>query len=146
MQFYTNVTPWGNTLLVREYVNGERVNRKVKYSPTLFCKVIKETNYKTLDGQNVTPIKHETIKEAKEWLKSYEDQPHLVFGNTTFQYNYIADSYPNYVKWDIDKPNGTPRKVLNVDKIKSLGWEPKISLRQGIESTYEWFSTSIFFI
>ena len=103
MQFYTNVTPWGNTLLVREYVNGERVNRKVKYSPTLFCKVIKETNYKTLDGQNVTPIKHETIKEAKEWLKSYEDQPHLVFGNTTFQYNYIADSYPNYVKWDIDK-------------------------------------------
>ena len=103
MQFYTNVTPWGNTLLVREYVNGERLNRKVKYSPTLFCKVIKETNYKTLDGQYVTPIKHDTIKEAKEWLKSYEDQPHLVYGNTLFQYNYIADEYPNYVKWDIDK-------------------------------------------
>ena len=51
MQFYTNVTPWGNSLLVREYVNGERINRKVKYSPTLYCKVIKETNYKTLDGQ-----------------------------------------------------------------------------------------------
>ena len=33
----------------------------------------------------------------------------------------------------------TPRKVLNVDKIKSLGWEPKISLREGIESTYEWY-------
>ena len=103
MQFYTNVTPWGNTLLVREYVNGERLNRKVKYSPTLFCKVIKETNYKTLDGQYVTPIKHDTIKEAKEWLKSYEDQPHLVYGNSLFQYNYIADEYPNYVKWDIDK-------------------------------------------
>ena len=103
MQFYTNVTPWGNTLLVREYVNGERLNRKVKYSPTLFCKVIKETKHKTLDGQFVTPVKHETIKEAKEWLKSYEDQPHLIFGNTTFQYNYIADEYPTYVKWDIDK-------------------------------------------
>ena len=103
MQFYTNVTPWGNNLLVREYVNGERINRKVKYSPTLFCKVLKETGYKTLDGQNVTPIKHETIKEAKEWLKSYEDQPHLVYGNSLFQYNYIADEYPNYVKWDIDK-------------------------------------------
>ena len=84
MHFYTNVTPWGNTLLVREYVNGERVNRKVKYSPTLFCKVIKETNYRTLDGQYVTPIKHQTIKEAKEWLKSYSDQPHLVFGNTFY--------------------------------------------------------------
>ena len=103
MQFYTNVTPWGNTLLVREYVNGERLNRKVKYSPTLFCKVIKETKHKTLDGQFVTPVKHETIKEAKEWLKSYEDQPHLIYGNTLFQYNYIADEYPTYVKWDIDK-------------------------------------------
>ena len=103
MQFYTNVTPWGNTLLVREYVNGERVNRKIKYSPTLFCKVIKETKYKTLDGQFVTPVKHDTIKEAKEWLKSYEDQPHLIYGNTLFQYNYIADEYPSFVKWDIDK-------------------------------------------
>ena len=103
MQFYTNVTPWGNTLLVREYVNGERVNRKIKYSPTLFCKVVKETKYKTLDGQFVTPVKHDTMKEAKEWLKSYEDQPHLIFGNNTFQYNYIADEYPSFVKWDIDK-------------------------------------------
>ena len=103
MNFYTNVTPWGNNLLVREYVNGERVNRKVKYSPTLFCKVIKETKYKTLDGQYVTPVKHDTIKEAKEWLKSYEDQPHLIFGNTLFQYNYIADEFPSHVKWDIDK-------------------------------------------
>jgi len=47
--------------------------------------------------------------------------------------------YKNYYEWDTSKPNGTPRKVLNVDKIKSLGWEPKISLREGIESTYEWF-------
>ena len=132
MQFYTNVTPWGNTLLVREYVNGERLNRKVKYSPTLFCKVIKETNYKTLDGQYVTPIKHDTIKEAKEWLKSYEDQPHLVYGNSLFQYNYIADEYPNYVKWDIDKilvvtidievacENGFPNPEEAIDPLLSI--------------------------
>ena len=44
--------------------------------------------------------------------------------------------------WDFTKPNGTPRKVLNVDKIKSLGWEPKISLREGIEKTYEWYKTN----
>ena len=47
--------------------------------------------------------------------------------------------YQNYYQWDVSKPNGTPRKVLNVDKIKSLGWEPKIGLREGIESTYEWY-------
>ena len=51
--------------------------------------------------------------------------------------------YKNDYEWDISKPNGTPRKVLNVDKIKSLGWEPKISLREGIESTYEWFKENV---
>jgi len=51
--------------------------------------------------------------------------------------------YRNDYEWDTSKPNGTPRKVLNVDKIKSLGWEPKISLREGIESTYEWFKENV---
>lgn len=47
------------------------------------------------------------------------------------------------IEWDTTKPNGTPRKVLNVDKIKSLGWEPKIGLREGIEKTYEWYKESL---
>ena len=51
--------------------------------------------------------------------------------------------YKNNIKWNTDKPNGTPRKVLNVDKIKSLGWEPKISLGKGIESTYEWYKENV---
>ena len=53
----------------------------------------------------------------------------------------IADvvGYDRYINWDTTKPNGTPRKVLNVDRIKALGWEPKISLKEGIKSTYEWY-------
>ena len=51
--------------------------------------------------------------------------------------------YKNNVKWDTTKPNGTPRKVLNVDKVKSLGWEPKIGLRDGIESTYQWYKAHV---
>ena len=47
------------------------------------------------------------------------------------------------IEWDTTKPNGTPRKLLNVDKLKSLGWEPKISLREGIESTYKWYKNEI---
>ena len=50
--------------------------------------------------------------------------------------------YKNDYEWDTSKPNGTPRKVLNVDKVKSLGWEPKISLREGLESTYEWMKNN----
>ena len=41
--------------------------------------------------------------------------------------------------WDKTKPNGTPRKLLNVDKIHKLGWKHKIGLREGIESTYKWY-------
>jgi len=57
----------------------------------------------------------------------------------------IADivGYDRDINWDTTKPNGTPRKVLNVDKIKSLGWEPKISLREGIQSTYEWYKQNV---
>ena len=51
--------------------------------------------------------------------------------------------YKNKVKWHTDKPNGTPRKVLNVDKVKALGWKPKIGLRDGIESTYEWYKAHV---
>ena len=51
--------------------------------------------------------------------------------------------YKNDYEWDTSKPNGTPRKVLNVDKMKSLGWEPKISLRDGIESTYAWYKENV---
>ena len=51
--------------------------------------------------------------------------------------------YENEYEWDTTKPNGTLRKVLNVDKVKSLGWEPKIELKEGLESTYEWYKESI---
>jgi GDP-L-fucose synthase len=43
------------------------------------------------------------------------------------------------IAWDSSKPDGTPRKVLDVTKVKSLGWAPAISLREGIASTIEWY-------
>src|SRR5436309_5487500 len=41
--------------------------------------------------------------------------------------------------WDHSKPDGTPRKLLDVSKIKKLGWQPTISLRDGVARLYEWF-------
>jgi len=57
----------------------------------------------------------------------------------------IADvvEYNCDIIWDTTKPNGTPRKVLNIDKIKSLGWEPKIKLEDGIKNTYKWYKRSL---
>ena len=51
----------------------------------------------------------------------------------------IIIGYMGEIKWDTSKPNGSPKKVLNVDKIKTLGWSPKIGVRQGIYNTYEWY-------
>ncbi len=103
MNFYTNVAPWGNHILVREYKNGERVNRKVKYSPTLYVPVRKETEWKTLDGKYASPYKFDTIKEAKAFIEQYKQQPHLVFGLDRFAYTYLSDTYPKTVDWDSDK-------------------------------------------
>jgi GDP-L-fucose synthase len=52
----------------------------------------------------------------------------------------IADivGFEGELVFDTSKPDGTPRKLLDVGRIKALGWEPKISLREGIESTYAW--------
>jgi GDP-L-fucose synthase len=43
------------------------------------------------------------------------------------------------IVFDIDKPDGTPRKLLDTARMDELGWKAKISLREGIEQTYKWF-------
>jgi len=42
------------------------------------------------------------------------------------------------LEYDLAKPDGTPRKVLDISKIKALGWQPKYSLREGLQSAYSW--------
>jgi GDP-L-fucose synthase len=44
--------------------------------------------------------------------------------------------------WDESKPNGTPRKVLDISRLRSLGWEPAISLEEGIQETIHWFEAN----
>jgi GDP-L-fucose synthase len=41
--------------------------------------------------------------------------------------------------WDKTRPDGTPRKLLDITRIRALGWQPKITLRNGIAQTYKWF-------
>ena len=48
------------------------------------------------------------------------------------------------IDWDTTKPDGTPRKLLDVARLRGLGWDPSIQLREGITSTYEWFKSARF--
>ncbi len=47
--------------------------------------------------------------------------------------------YQGKIKWDTTKPDGTPRKLLDVSRLHALGWMHKISLQRGIAETYQWF-------
>ncbi len=47
--------------------------------------------------------------------------------------------YEGDISWDISKPDGTPRKLLDVSKINDMGWKHKIDFRDGLKSYYEWY-------
>ena len=47
--------------------------------------------------------------------------------------------YQGEIRWDASKPDGTPRKLLDVSRLQALGWRPRISLAEGIQQTYDWF-------
>ena len=47
--------------------------------------------------------------------------------------------YEGSVNWDSAMPDGTPRKLLDISKIRELGWEPEIGLKEGIKSVYKWY-------
>jgi len=60
----------------------------------------------------------------------------------------IAEIYKfeGVINWDIEKPDGTPRKLLNIERIKNLGWEPKVSLENGLKNTINFFEKEFTFL
>ena len=83
-------------------------------------------------------------------MQKYDDEEHLNVGTgEDVTIKELAETiaevvgFDGGINWDTTKPNGTPRKVMNVDRIKELGWEPKINLRDGIKSTYQWYKENV---
>jgi len=52
-------------------------------------------------------------------------------------------NFTGKIVWDETKPDGTPRKLINVDKLHSLGWKHKIDIEEGVEKLYKWYQHSL---
>lgn len=106
--FYTNVHHSGNYIYVRE-CDGSKF--KVEYKPKLYVPSNKPSNTKTLHGVPVEPLSFESIKEAKEFVKSYKGVDNFeIFGQTQWQYAWIADEYPHDIELDL-----TQISIANLD-------------------------------
>ena len=77
-------------------------------------------NYSDLSHINIGTGEEISIRELTEMIKST-----VSFNGTT--------------EFDITKPDGTPRKLLDTSKINNLGWHPKIKLESGLSDTYDWY-------
>ena len=106
-----SVTLWGTGRPQREFLHVDDLARA--------CIVMLE-RYDDRAPLNVGTGKDVTIRELAE---------------------AVADvvGYTGDMKWDTSKPDGTPRKLLDVTRVKALGWKPQIELKDGIRKTYEWF-------
>ncbi len=100
------------------------------------------------DGSAMREFLHvDDLAEACVFLmNNYDEEEHINVGTgEDVSINELVSIISSVVgfnggfDWDETKPNGTPRKVMDVSKIKSLGWKPTISLREGIEKTYDWY-------
>jgi len=105
LRFYTNVQLVGDQFLVRGYENGQHFIDREDYSPTLFLPSKNKTNYRTLDGVYVDPIKPGSVRDCREFYKKYENVENFsVYGNNRYVYQYISDKYPeDEIKFDIKK-------------------------------------------
>jgi GDP-L-fucose synthase len=110
----SSVTLWGSGSPRREFLHADDLGRA--------CLYLLE-NYDDEVAINVGVGEDVSIKELAELIQKI----------TGFEGN---------IEWDSSKPDGTPRKLLDVSRISALGWKAQISLEDGIRSTYEWYKAN----
>ena len=111
MDGHTPVTLWGTGSPMREFLHVDDVANAVFFTLN---------NSLESDLYNVGTGKDITIKKLAELIQT-------VVG------------HEGDIKWDSDKPDGTPRKLMDVSRMAEEGWTYSIELEDGIKDTYEWF-------
>lgn len=124
--------------LIRKFVDAERENSK--------------TVELWGDGSPLREFLHveDVARAVVLAAQEYDDALHLNVGSgDEVSIKDLAlmiaelSGFKGEVIWDISRPNGTPRKVLDSSRMRSLGWSPKISLRDGIRSTIDWYREAV---
>jgi len=97
LSFYTSVARYGNSLLYRGYNDsGRRVQRKVKFKPTLYIPSNKELGWKSIDGRDVAPMTFDSMRDAKEFSERYKDVSDFkVYGTQNYIHQYITECFPD---------------------------------------------------
>jgi len=116
------VTLWGDGSPYREFLFSDDL------AEALLFLMVSKNACEIGELINIGTGKDLTIKELAELINQivYTDKPNK---HCT-------------IEWDTSKPNGTPRKLLNIDKLSSIGWKAKTSLKDGIKKAYEDFITN----
>ena len=112
---HSDVTLWGSGTPMREFLFADDMAKSVVYA---LENNLPEFLYNIGTGKDVT------IKELAETIQKVIGHKGRIF-------------------WDAEKPDGTPRKLMDVSKMKDIGWEYSTELEDGIEQTYAWFLENI---
>ena len=130
-------------LLYRGIENGQRVQKKIKYKPTLFVGTNKATQWKALDGTPVAPVQFDSMRDAKEWVQQNQHVAgRHIFGNTKHQAALANDLFPGLIEFDRSKINVT---TIDIEVQSDDGFpEPAeaakvvtaICLKNNIDNTY----------
>lgn len=111
---------WGTGNAMREFLYVTDMAEACVHVMNLEQKIYTENTEPMLSHINVGTGQDVTIKELAETISD-------VVG------------YQGEIVWDSSMPDGTPRKLMDVSRLRALGWEAKTSLREGLETTYRWF-------
>lgn len=114
------VTLWGTGKAMREFLHVDDMAAACLHVMGLSKEHYQSCTEPMLSHLNVGTGEDVTIRELAETIQQ-------VVG------------YQGEITWDSSKPDGAPRKLMDVSKLKSLGWKPKIALSEGLASTYRWF-------
>ena len=103
MNFYKNVIEHKGKLLVRGIKDGEEYQEKVNYKPTFYSITQEQSEYKTLEGQNLKPITFDSIDASRKFKRDVATSNSPIYGLERYHYQYIGKNFPNDVEWSKDK-------------------------------------------